>query len=96
MALKYSSMSQRRRYPSTTAATSSAELMGSDVKCNSEMSAWSLLDREVFGRAHPCFYSDRLVLEGAARSSLLCCHQMTFWSMVKSEAENIMMAGLED
>jgi hypothetical protein len=28
------------------------------------------------------FYSDRLVLEEAARSSVLCCHQVTFgpWS----------------
>jgi hypothetical protein len=42
-----------------------------------------LLDRVVFGRAHPCFYSDHLVLEGAEPSSVLCCHQVTFspwWS----------------
>jgi hypothetical protein len=37
-----------------------------------------LLDRVVFGRVHPCFYSDRLVQERAMRSSVLCCHQLTF------------------
>jgi hypothetical protein len=58
--------------------------------------AWSLLDWVVFSRAHPCFYSDRLVLEGVAQISVPCCHQMTFRSMVKSEMRNIMKAGLED
>jgi hypothetical protein len=33
----------------------------------------------IFGRAHPCFFSDRLVLEGATRISVLCCHQVTFY-----------------
>ena len=48
----------------------------------------------VFGRAHPCVYSDRLVSEGATRNSVLSSHPAKFWSRVKSEAENIMMAGL--
>jgi hypothetical protein len=45
--------------------------------------ARSLLDKVVFGHAHPCFYSNRLVLKGAARSSILCCHLITigpWWS----------------
>jgi hypothetical protein len=50
----------------------------------------------VFGRPRLCFYFDRLVLEGAARSSALCCHQMIFWTMMKSETENITKVGLED
>jgi hypothetical protein len=64
-------------------------------ECNSAPYAWSLLDRLVFGRAHPCFYSGRLALEGVARSSVLSCRQKIFWSMVKLEAENAMNAGLE-
>jgi hypothetical protein len=45
------------------------------------------------GRVHP-YFSDRLVLEGIARSSAICCYPSgdMFWSMVKSEAENIMEA----
>jgi hypothetical protein len=31
----------------------------------------------LFGHAHQCFYSDRLVMEGATRSSVLFCHQVT-------------------
>jgi hypothetical protein len=63
---------------------------------NNASFASSLLDRVVFGRAHPCFYSDRLVLERVSRSSVLCCHQRTFWYTGKSEAENIMKAGLQN
>jgi hypothetical protein len=71
-----------------------AELVNSDNECNNAIYVWSLLDRLVFDHAHTCFYFDCLVLGGAAQSSVLCCHQMTFWSMVKSEVENIMKTGL--
>jgi hypothetical protein len=50
----------------------------------------------VFGRAHPCFYSGRLVLEGAVRSSSLRWHQETFWSMMQSDEGNNMKVGAED
>jgi hypothetical protein len=66
---------------------------GSVGECNSAHSTWSLLDQEVFGRAHPSFYSGRLVPEGVARSSVLSCYMETFCSMEKLEAGNTMMAG---
>jgi hypothetical protein len=69
-------------------------LEGSVGECKSASYAWILLDRVGFGCAHPYFYSNSLVLEGVARSSILCCHEMTFCSMVKSEVENIMKTGL--
>jgi hypothetical protein len=37
-------------------------------------SATSPRSRVVFSHAHSCFYSDRLVSEGAARNSVLCWH----------------------
>jgi hypothetical protein len=46
-----------------------------------------------FGHAHPCF-SDRLVQEGAARSSVIYFHHGSCLSrpMVKLETENVMEA----
>ena len=49
--------------------------------------AWRLLDRVEFGRAR--WFS---IKEGAARSSAIWFHQEISYSMVKSEAENVMKA----
>jgi hypothetical protein len=65
-------------------------------ECNSAPYVWSLLDHVIFGRAHLYFYFDCLVMERAVRSFVMYYHQMTFWSIVKSKAENIMKTGLED
>jgi hypothetical protein len=41
---------------------------------------------EVCWIAYQYFYSDRLVMEEATRSFVLSCHEVTFWSIVISEA----------
>jgi hypothetical protein len=43
-------------------------------ECNNAPYVWSLLHRVIFGRAYLCYYSDRLVMEGAVSSSVLSCH----------------------